>query len=79
MGDWYVTPTVTLTADDGWGRGIDGIEYRLDGGRWTTYEEPFRVLPPGEHTVDYRATDLNGNLEETNHVTFRNRGKPGAS
>ena len=40
---WYLNPTITLTADDGWGVGVkpDSIEYRLDGGDWKPYTGPF--------------------------------------
>ena len=76
VGDWYVNPTVLLSADDGWGSGVARIEYRLDGGPWQTYDEPFRVLGPGQHTISYRATDHNGNVEEVNDLTFRNLPTP---
>jgi subtilase family protein len=72
QGDWYINPRVTLTAGDGWGSGVAQTAYRLDGGGWTTYRAPFRVLGPGEHTVNYRSLDGNGNLEPTRSLTFRN-------
>ncbi len=62
---WYVNPTITLTADDGWGVGVkEGtIEYRLDGGAWTPYTGPFGVLTPNAHTLETRAADLKGNTK----------------
>lgn len=48
------------------------IEYRIDGGSWTEYTGPFRVFGPGERTIEYRAVDNNGNIEETNVLTFYN-------
>jgi hypothetical protein len=62
---WHHNPTVTLTADDGWGKGVekDSIEYRLDGGAWMPYTAPFRVLAPNAHTLETRAQDLNGNTK----------------
>jgi hypothetical protein len=57
----YVNPLATLSADDGSGSGVAGTEYRLDGGAWTPYQQPFRVLGPGTRTLDYRSVDRNGN------------------
>jgi Subtilase family len=53
--------TVTLTGDDGWGSGVDRIEYRADGGAWTTYAGPFKPAA-GTHVLEHRATDKNGNV-----------------
>lgn len=71
----YVDPLVTLDADDGWGSGVDRTSYRIDGGGWSTYEGPFRVLERGEHTIEYRSNDLNGNAEHIRSLTFKNRGR----
>src|SRR5690606_32863832 len=74
---WVANPLVTLSADDGWGSGVDRIEYRLDEGPWTPYTEPFRVFGPGTHTIEYRAVDVNGNVEDANVLTFPNPRSPG--
>src|SRR5690606_15144157 len=55
--------TVTVTATDE-GSGVDAVEYALDGGDWTAYTDPVTVSDPGEHTVDYRATDVAGNTAD---------------
>ncbi|MFC4014429.1 OmpL47-type beta-barrel domain-containing protein [Nonomuraea purpurea] len=73
QGDRYVNPVVTLTAADGWGSGVTRTQYRLDGGKWKTYSEPFRVLDKGAHTIAFRSTDANGNQEETRSLSFQNR------
>ncbi|KXK61193.1 hypothetical protein AWW66_14890 [Micromonospora rosaria] len=78
-GDRYVNPTVTLSADDGWGSGVDRIEYRHNGGPWRTYDGPFRVLRPGQHQISHRAVDRNGTVEPAKTVTFRNLGPPRSS
>ena len=52
----------TLSARDS-GVGVAGTEYRVDGGPWTPYTEPFS-LPQGEHTVGYRSVDYLDNREE---------------
>lgn len=60
---WYVTePSFTLAAEDTGGSGVASTEYRLDGGTWTAYAGPVEV-GDGEHTVDYRSTDVAGNQE----------------
>ena len=52
---------VTITAGDD--RGVAAIEYRIDTGRFLRYVAPV-VLTRG-HTLEWRAVDVNGNLEET--------------
>ncbi|MBB5788621.1 OmpL47-type beta-barrel domain-containing protein [Jiangella mangrovi] len=71
----YTNPTVTLAADDSWGSGVAKTEYRIDGGAWTTYTAPFRIRAYGEHTVEFRSVDANGNTEETDVFTLFNRGR----
>ena len=68
---WYLNPTITLTADDGWGVGVKAgsIEYRLDGGDWTPYTAPFAVLTPNAHTLETRALGPEGQ-HRTRSTTF---------
>ncbi|QSR28335.1 hypothetical protein CFH99_22180 [Nocardioides aromaticivorans] len=56
--------TVTVRAADATS-GVDVIEYRLDGGAWTSYTGAFGV---GDDAVDveYRAIDRAGTAEDTN-------------
>ena len=61
---------VTLTADDAGGTGVELTQYRVDGGVFTDYTDPFTVPEEGEHTVEYRSRDTAGNVEETQSVTF---------
>ena len=60
--------TVTLTADDGAGTGVASTEYRIGGGAWTPYTAPFTVAASA--VIDYRSTDVRGNVEpaETHEV-----------
>ena len=44
--------------------GVDTVEYKLDGGDWQAYADPFKVNKVGEHTVAARATDKAGNASE---------------
>lgn len=61
--------TVTLSASDV-GYGVDKTEYQLDGGGWTTYSAPFPVGSNGAHTLVYRSTDLAGNVEASQTLSF---------
>ena len=67
---FYTQPVeVTLAAtDNDGGSGVEATEYRIDGGAWTTYAQPFEVAGDGRHTVDYRSTDGDGNVEEAKQV-----------
>ena len=71
-GGTYTGPvTVTLTGTDNTGgSGLDKLEYRLDGGAWTTYTTPVPVAATGPHTLEHRATDLAGNVGGTGSVAF---------
>ncbi|MFY1638025.1 OmpL47-type beta-barrel domain-containing protein [Solwaraspora sp. WMMB335] len=69
-GAYLGTATVTLTATDD-DSGVDTIEYSLDAAAYTDYTAPVTVNEPGQHTVDYRATDLAGNTSDAGSVTFQ--------
>ncbi|WP_193607977.1 ThuA domain-containing protein [Nocardioides lijunqiniae] len=69
---WFVTePELTLSADDGEGSGVESTEYRIDEGGWTAYDGPVTVTGDGEHTVEYRSTDVEGNVEEVGSTEVR--------
>ena len=68
---WYRHPTVTLTATDNGGSGLDHTEYRLDSGLWLPYSAPFAVSGDGTHTLDYRSVDVAGNTETAQTLTFK--------
>ena len=64
--------TLTLTAtDDATGSGVQSIEYRTNGGAWTTYTTAVAFNAAGNYTVDYRATDKVNNTSVPKQVTFR--------
>ena len=69
QGDGSVLVTLTATDEEG-GSGVARTEYRLDGGEWTAYVEPFSVMEPGDHVVEYRSTDNAGNAEAVKSVEF---------
>lgn len=53
---------LTLAADDDMS-GVESIEYRIDGAEWVAYTAPV-ALPDGQYLVQYRATDVAGNVSE---------------
>jgi hypothetical protein len=68
---WYASPTVTLSADDGAGSGVDHISYSVDGGAFQTYSGPLSGFSTGNHFVQFRATDVAGRIESTKLVAFK--------
>ena len=71
MGDgWYVSEvTVTLHSSGGDG-GVNYTMYRVNGGDWATYIEPFEVSVPGAVLVEFYSVDVMGNEEEVKSTSF---------
>lgn len=71
-GGWYVSDvSVTLTSEDNTdGSGVDQVSYRIDGESWHTYSVPVGLTAEGEHTLEFYATDVAGNIEETQSVSI---------
>jgi hypothetical protein len=68
---WFNTPvTVTLTAINVSGKGIDHSEYSFDNHFWVRYTAPF-TLPEGIITFYYRSQDVAGAFEATQQQSFR--------
>ena len=64
-GGWHDgAVTLRLTANDDQGSGVVGTEYRVDGGAWTAYAGSVVVEQAGEHVVEYRSSDVAGNVAE---------------
>ncbi|WP_442792028.1 OmpL47-type beta-barrel domain-containing protein [Micromonospora sp. NBC_01796] len=61
--------TVTISATDA-ESGVELVEYSLDGAAYAAYGAPVMVHQPGEHTVNYRATDRAGNTSAPQSVAF---------
>ncbi|WP_052476501.1 OmpL47-type beta-barrel domain-containing protein [Cohnella kolymensis] len=68
-GDWYVSDvSVTLSASDDL-TGVVQTEYSLDNGQqWLRYQEPLTLTTDGEHLIQYRSTDLAGNIENAANI-----------
>ena len=61
-----------MTATDNeTGSGVEKIEYRVNGGAYTTYTTPVAFNTPGVYDVDYRATDKVNNTSEPKRISFR--------
>ncbi|PXY27348.1 OmpL47-type beta-barrel domain-containing protein [Prauserella muralis] len=69
-GNFIGSATITLNATDT-GSGVDTIEYEIDDTGFQPYTGPVTVDRIGDHTVQYRATDLAGNTSETGSTPFR--------
>nr|WP_310277491.1 hypothetical protein [Haloactinomyces albus] len=68
-GAYVGSATVTVSATDS-ESGVATVEYALDGTSYTQYSGPVTVNEPGEHTVQYRATDTAGNTSQATSVSF---------
>ena len=50
--------------------GVAGTEIKVDQGAWKAYTAPVVVTGAGDHTVRFRSTDVAGNVEEEQSLTF---------
>ncbi len=62
------TVTVDLSAMDD--TEVDYVEYRIDGGEWSEYTTEVEVSAVGNHVVEYRATDVDGNTSDIESASF---------
>ncbi|MGA5554176.1 OmpL47-type beta-barrel domain-containing protein [Streptomyces lavendulocolor] len=69
-GAFLTSATVTVTATDTGGSGVEKVEYSLDGGPYLAYTAPVVVDRVGHHTVLHRATDKAGNTSAAGRVGF---------
>jgi uncharacterized cupredoxin-like copper-binding protein len=68
-GRYLGAATVTVTATDD-GSGVELVEYEVDDTGFKPYTGPVQVTAPGDHSVQYRATDVAGNGSTTESVSF---------
>lgn len=52
------------------GTEIQSTQYRINGGKWITYNEPVKFYAPDVKTVEYYSTDTAGNKEKFNKMDF---------
>lgn len=66
--DWFVSEVnVTFNALDI--TGVIDTFYRINGGEWKTYEEPFILSEDGQYTIEYYSYDYVGNIEDVKSKT----------
>ncbi|MEU6576602.1 family 16 glycoside hydrolase [Streptomyces sp. NPDC046805] len=71
QGQYVGSASVTVTASDEGGSGVDRIEYAVgDTGAWQPYTAPVVIDQVGDHKVRYRATDKAGNTAAEKSVAF---------
>lgn len=76
---WYKS-AVTITLDAWDNVELAATYYRIDGGEWMLYEEPFTVSSDGVHTIEYYSVDVVGNTEDVHSFTIKiDRTAPTAS
>jgi plastocyanin len=68
-GNYVGVATVSISASDA-GSGVATVEYELDDLGFQPYTAPFTVTAVGDHAVQYRATDVAGNVSEVGSVAF---------
>ena len=64
------TATVKLTAHDGALSGVAKTEWRMDGASSWTSGTVAKTAMAGNHTVEFRSTDIAGNTEDIHSATF---------
>ncbi|MBW5447177.1 cellulase family glycosylhydrolase [Cohnella sp. CFH 77786] len=68
---WYTSGvTVSLTTNDN-SSSVAKTEYSLDGSTWQTYTAPFTLNTDGLYSVSYRSTDISGNVETVQSISFK--------
>jgi len=72
LNGWRVgeSVTVSLAASD-LSSGVSSIQYRIDNGTWQAYSVPLVIDKEGSSTVDYYASDVAGNVESQQSVSFK--------
>jgi len=61
--NWYISNvTVTIKTTDDWS-GVNATFYRINGGNWNIYIEPFILGEDGRYDIEYYSLDNVGNVE----------------
>lgn len=55
--------TIRFHAEDEGGSGVERIEYRLNGGEWSSFDSSLVLEQDGRYEIEYRAWDQAGNEE----------------
>jgi len=71
-GAWHARPvTVTFSATDAGGSGLDYTEYSLDGGTTWRHGASLTLSEDGVYQIAYRSADIAGNVETARTATVR--------
>jgi regulation of enolase protein 1 (concanavalin A-like superfamily) len=71
LGEYTNAVRVAFTRSDGEdSSGAVATEYRVNGGEWTDYENAFDLSANQGYQIDYRSTDLVGNVENFKRLRF---------
>ncbi len=70
-GYYNINPTVTLTANDGSGPGVQTTFYQIDNGGYQTYTTPFTVTGDGPHAIQFYSVDTHGTAETPNTLNIK--------
>lgn len=69
---WYISDVqVSLRARDSGGSGVANTEYKINGGAWIAYTGSFNLTKDGTYTINYRSTDMAGNVESYHTKTIK--------
>ncbi|MEM0449148.1 MAG: C1 family peptidase [Methanomassiliicoccales archaeon] len=69
--EWFVSAVnLTLGFEDAVS-GIYSAEWRLDGGDWQPYSGVVRINASGHHTLEWRSSDVAGNVQQTRQESFK--------
>ncbi|HEX7101262.1 MAG TPA: hypothetical protein VF201_01335 [Nitrolancea sp.] len=72
FGNWAnQNVTVSLSASDPGGSGVEATQYVLDGGDQQQYSDPIVVSGDGTHTLEFWSVDTAGNPEDHQTVTIK--------
>jgi hypothetical protein len=68
---WYTSDvTLSLTASDNL-TGVARTEYQINNGDWIVYSGDVNLVDDGNYTINYRSTDLEGNIENNQTVILK--------
>lgn len=68
--NWYVSDVQLNASVSDITSGVAYLDVSIDGGVWQTYTAPI-ILTDGQHTVQFKAADMAGNVTTTNLQTFK--------
>jgi len=75
--EWYISNVTVSFEVNETTSGLNATYYRIDGGNWTVYEEPFVISSEGVHLLEFYSEDIAGNVEDIKNATIKiDKSKP---